>query len=424
VSVDDIDLTDLDAFERGAAWPLFDRLRREAPVHWNPEPAPNAGFWSLTRHADVVRLTRDDQTFSSEVGGANLEELDAEQIEARKSMLETDGARHRALRRLLQNDFTARGLAGFEVFLRGLTRATLDATAGRSGFDFVKQISADFPIRVLARMLDVPDEHTAALIEWGNRMVGNTDPDYADVLADEEASEPYRLLPFRSPAAREVFAYGFELARQRRGGDGTDLVSRLVNQVPEDGRPLSERDFRNYFLLLVVAGNETTRHAISHTMKALLDHPDQVALLRAEPDRIAGAVEEFLRWSSPVYHFRRTATRDIEIHGRTIRAGDKVVAWFAAANRDEAVFTDPYRFDVTRTRVDHVTFGKGGPHFCLGNQLARMEIRIMFEELIPRLSDRLRATGPVTRMRSNFINGIKTFPVAVADDAHQRGEAA
>jgi cytochrome P450 len=415
-----IDLADLDVFERGVAWPLFDRLRREAPVHWNPQPAPQAGFWSLTRHADVVAMLRDDETFSSEVGGANLEELDAEQIEARKSMLETDGARHRALRRLLLNEFTARRLAGYEAFLRGLTRHTVDAAAALPAFDFVKQISADFPIRVLARMLDVPEEHTDRLIAWGNRMVGNTDPDYADVLADDEASERYRLLPFRSPAALEVFRYGFELAAQRRGGDGSDLVSRLVNQMPPDGLPLSERDFRNYFLLLVVAGNETTRHAISHTMQALLDNPDQLALLRAEPHRIAGAVEEFLRWASPVYHFRRTATRDVDLHGRTIRAGDKVVAWFASANRDEAVFDDPYRFDVTRTRVDHVTFGKGGPHFCLGSQLARLEIRIMFEELIPRLP--VRAAGPITRMRSNFINGIKTFPVIA--EADQRGEAA
>jgi cytochrome P450 len=419
VPAGEIDLTDLDVFERGAVWPLFDRLRREAPVHWNPEPGRGAGFWSLTRHADVVRLTRDDQTFSSEVGGANLEELDADQIEARKSMLETDGARHRALRRLLQNEFTARRLAGYEAFLRGLTRRTVDAAAALPAFDFVRQVSADFPIRVLARMLDVPEEHTDRLIAWGNRMVGNTDPDYADVLADDEASERYRLLPFRSPAALEVFQYGFELATQRRGGDGTDLVSRLVNQVPEDGLPLSERDFRNYFLLLVVAGNETTRHAISHAMKALLDHPEQLARLRAEPHLVAGAVEEFLRWASPVYHFRRTATRDVELHGRTIRAGDKVVAWFAAANRDEAVFDDPYRFDVTRIRVDHVTFG-GGPHFCLGSQLARLEIRIMFEELIPNLSPRI--TGPVTRMRSNFINGIKTFPVTL--DAYHTGEAA
>jgi cytochrome P450 len=244
-------------------------------------------------------------------------------------------------------------------------------------------------------------------------MVGNSDPDYADVLADSEESEEFRLLPFRSPAALEVFEYGVQLAAERKGGDGIDLVSTLVNQMPEDGVPMSDRDFRNYFLLIVIAGNETTRHAISHTMKALIDNPDQLALLQAEPELIPGAVEEFLRWASPVYHFRRTATRDVEMHGRTIREGDKVVAWFASGNRDPRVFDDPYQFDVTRTRVDHVTFGKGGPHFCLGNQLARLEIRLMFEELIPRIPSGMQLTGDVKLVRSNFVNGIKKFPVSV-----------
>jgi cytochrome P450 len=408
------DLTDLDVFESGNAWPLFDDLRENEPLHWNDEASPNHGFWSVTRHADIVNVTRDEESFSSEVGGANLEELDDEQIEVRKSMLETDGTRHWALRRLLQNQFTPRGLAGYEVFLRGLTRSTVDKALAKGDFDFVKEVSADFPIQVLAQMLGVPEERTDQLIEWGNRMVGNSDPDYADVLADSEESEEFRLLPFRSPAALEVFDYGFELAAQRQGGDGTDLVSKLVNQMPEDGIPMSERDFRNYFLLIVIAGNETTRHAISHTMKALIDNPDQLALLQAEPERIPGAVEEFLRWASPVYHFRRTATRDVEMYGRTINEGDKVVAWFASGNRDPRVFDDPYRFDVTRKRVDHVTFGKGGPHFCLGNQLARLEIKLMFEELIPRIPNGMQLTGDVKLVRSNFINGIKKFPVSVA----------
>ncbi len=424
VHAGDVDLCDLDAFEAGRAWELLDVLREHEPVHWNEEPAPNSGFWSITRHADIVRVTRDEATFSSELGGANLEELDAEQLEVRQSMLETDGIRHAALRRLTQREFTARSLTGFEAFLRGLTRCTVDAALARGAFDFVHEVSADFPIRVLARLLDVPEADAPQLIEWGNRMVGNSDPDYADVLADSPESEQYRLLPFRSPAAVEVFEYGFELARQRRGADGRDLVSTLVNAVPEDGVPLSERDFRNYFLLLVVAGNETTRHAISSSMAALLDHPDQLALLQERPELVPGAVEEFLRWATPVYHFRRTATRDVEMRGRTIRAGDKVVVWFASGNRDPAVFADPYRFDVTRTRVDHLAFGKGGPHFCLGNQLARLELRIMFEELVPRLRAPLARTGPLTRVRSNFVNGIKAFPVAVPSSVPTPGDTA
>jgi cytochrome P450 len=259
----------------------------------------------------------------------------------------------------------------------------------------------------------VPEGDTGQLIDWGNEMVGNTDPDYTKYLADSPESEQFKHLPFRSPTTQEVFEYGRELARQRKGGDGTDLISILANRTPEDGQPLSATDFDNYFLLLVIAGNETTRHAISQTMLALIEHADQFKLLQERPELIPAAVEEFLRWASPVYHFRRTATRDVELGGKQIKEGDKVVMWFASGNRDDAVFDDPYRFDVTRSNaMDHVTFGKGSPHLCLGNMLARMEIRLMFAELIPRLRS-IELNGEVTRIRSNFVNGIKKFPVRV-----------
>ena len=405
-------LADLDLFEAGPPWAVFDELRANDPLHWSEEPAPNSGFWSLTRYHDIVEVLRDTETFSSERGAVNLEELDEEQLEARKSMLETDGTRHRALRRLTQGEFTVRAVAGYETFLRGLTASTLDAAFAQGEFDFVDEVAADFPIRVLARILDVPDTDTPKLIEWGNRMIGNTDPEHADVLLHSAESDQYRLLPFRSPAALEVWAYGDELARQRKGRDGTDVVSKLVNTTPEDGIELSERDFHAYFLLLVVAGNETTRHAISHTMAHLIEFPEQFALLKQQPELIPWAVEEFLRMASPVYHFRRTATRDVELHGKTIRAGDKVVLWFGAGNRDPEVFDDPYRMDVQRNPNEHMAFGRGGPHMCLGNSLARLEIRIMFEDLISRV-DSVEQLGAIDRLRSNFVNGIKRFPVRV-----------
>lgn len=410
------DLADLGNFAQGPPWAMFDALRRDEPVHWNPE-ADGSGFWSITRHADIVAIGRDPATFTSELF-TNLEEIDDPlRRELRRSMLETDGPRHRALRKLLQRDFSPRQVnRRFEQFLRGLTRQTLDAALVKGEFDFVREVSADFPIRVLARMLDVPDEDTPKLIDWGNRIIGNTDPDYTDVLLNSPESLKYQDLPFRSPASLEVFAYGDALAAGRRGGSGDDLVSKLVNQLPEDGLPLSPEHFHNYFLLLVVAGNETTRHAISHTMHALIDHPDQLDLLRTQPALIAGAVEEFLRWSTPVYHFRRTATRDVTLHGRTIREGDKVVLWYASGNRDEEVFAQPYSFDVTRPVVDQMAFG-GGVHYCLGASLARLELRVMFEELIPRLAA-IELTGDVTRVRSNFVNGIKRLPVRVSG---QRG---
>ncbi|MFI9027949.1 cytochrome P450 [Streptomyces sp. NPDC053560] len=410
--LDEVNLADLDNFTDGVTpWRMFHTLRHEDPVHWQPEEAPNSGFWSVTRHEDIARVDRDAETFTS-TKFVNLEEVDEDQIRKRASILELDGVRHRAMRRLLQRQFGAGVINQYADFLRGLTARTLDAALTKGSFDFVREVSADFPINVLARLLDVPPEDNQQLIDWGNRIIGNTDPDYADVLLESEESERYRDLPFRSPASLEVFAYGRELARQRRGGDGTDLVSRLVNQTPRDGVPLSAQDFDNYFLLLVVAGNETTRHSITHAVLALINNPDQLDRLRQDPSLIPTAVEEFLRWASPVYHFRRTATRDVELGGKHIKEGDKVVMWYASGNRDEEVFGNPYDFDVTRQHNDHVTFGKGSPHLCLGNLLARTEMRIMFEELIPRLAD-IRVTGEIPRVRSNFVNGIKKLPVEV-----------
>lgn len=391
---------------------MFDTLRTEDPVHWTPEAPPNSGFWAVTKYSDIDAVDRDSETFTS-TKYVNLEEVDDDLMDLRRSMLETDGLRHRALRKLIQREFSQGPLTRkYEEFLRGLTKVTVDNALQNSEFDFVEKVSADFPINVLVRLLDVPVSDTGMLINWGNQMVANTDPDYTDHLITDPDSDQYRHLPFRSPAALEVFEYGRELAQRRKGGDGTDLISILVNRTPEDGEPLSASDFDNYFLLLVIAGNETTRHAISQSMLALIENQDQLKLLQEQPELIPSAVEEFLRWASPVYHFRRTATRDVELGGKQIKTDDKVVMWFASGNRDEAVFADPYRFDVTRTNIDHVTFGKGSPHVCLGNALARMEIRLMFTELIPRLAS-IELNGEVTRVRSNFINGIKKFPVRV-----------
>ncbi|MFM7462925.1 MAG: cytochrome P450 [Actinomycetota bacterium] len=404
-------LADLDLFESGAPWMVFNGLRQQEPLHWSEEPAPNHGFWSLTRYHDIVSVLRDPATFTSE-RFTNLEEVDADQEEARRSLLETDGSRHRALRRLLQGQFTPAAVAHYETFLRGLTATTLDNAFAQGEFDFVRDVAADFPINVLARLLDVPATDNRQLIEWGNRMIGFDDPEHADILISDPDSERYRLVPFRSPAALEVFAYGDGLAKERRGKNGKDLVSVLVNGEMSDGIPLTERDFHTNFLLLVVAGNETTRHTITHTMINLINHPDQLARLQEDPDLIPWAVEEFLRFASPVYHFRRTATKDAEIHGKTVKKGEKVVTWFASGNRDEAIFENPDKFDVTRNPNEHMTFGRGGPHMCLGNALARIELRVMFEDLIGRI-DSMEVTGPVDYLRSNFVHGIKRMPVKV-----------
>jgi cytochrome P450 len=406
-----VSLADLDLFANGAPWDVFKQLRNEAPMHWNEEEAPQSGFYSVTRYHDIVKVLRDPATFTSE-RFTNLEEVDAEQEEARRSLLETDGTRHRALRRILQGEFTPQAVAKYETFLRGLTATTLDKAFAKGTFDFVEEVAADFPINVLVRLLDVPMEDAGQLIDWGNRMIGFDDPEHADVLINSAESEKYRLVPFKSPAALELFEYGDALAKERKGKGGNDLISRLVNTEPSDGIPLSERDFHTNFLLLVVAGNETTRHTISHTMRNLIQNPDQLAYLQENPDKIEWAVEEFLRFASPVYHFRRTATKDVDFNGVQIKAGQKVVPWFASGNRDENVFENPDKMDVTRNPNEHMTFGRGGPHMCLGNALARIELRVMFEELIRRV-DKVEQVGEIDYLRSNFVHGIKRFQVKV-----------
>jgi len=410
-SASSINLADLDLFAHGAPWAAFKELREKSPIQWCEEDAPNKGFWSVTRYHDIVKVLRDPETFTSE-RFTNLEEVDAEQEEARRSLLETDGTRHRALRRLLQGQFTPQAVAVYETFLRGLTATTLDNALAKGTFDFVSEVAADFPIQVLAKLLDVPESDTGKLIDWGNRMIGFDDPEHADVLISDPDSEKYRLVPFRSPAALELFAYGDGLARERAGKDGKDLVSVLVNQPMSDGIPLTERDFHTNFLLLVVAGNETTRHTISHTFNNLLQNPSQLELLQENPELIPWAVEEFLRFASPVYHFRRTATKDVELNGQMIKAGDKVVTWFASGNRDEAVFEKADVMDVLRNPNEHMTFGRGGPHMCLGNALARIELRVMFEDLIGRISSAKRV-GEIDFLRSNFVHGIKRMPVEI-----------
>ncbi|MFN8157518.1 MAG: cytochrome P450 [Candidatus Nanopelagicales bacterium] len=410
IPLDQVDLADLGAFERNEAWGMFETLRAEDPVHWTEEHDGGSGFWAITRYEDIEAIDKDSETFTS-TKFTNLEEPPEEYQELRRSILESDGPRHQALRKLLMRDFSAAQLRRYEDFLRGLAAVTVETALQQEEMDFVDAIAADYPIAVLARLLDTPEDMTPQLIEWGNSIVGFSDPEYAAVLVNSEEAQQYRHLPFSSPVSLEIFEYGRELAAERKGGDGEDLVSKLVNRIPDDGIPLSPEHYDNYFLLLVVAGNETTRQAISHSMKALIDNPDQMQWLLDNPDKYQTAIEELIRWASPVYHFRRTATRDVELRGKQIKAGDKVVMWFASGNRDEAKFDDPWTLKLDRHPNDHMTFGKG-PHTCMGANLARFEMRIMFETLLPRIAE-IQQTGDIVRLRSNFVNGVKKFPIRI-----------
>jgi cytochrome P450 len=411
LGADELDLVDPDRYAEEIPFEVFDRLRREAPVVWHPERPPNHGFWAITRYDDLTRVHMDWETFSSEVGAVSLEELDGEQLAIRKSMLETDPPRHTELRRVCSKRFSARGVGQYEDWIREVADGVLDrALASDEPFDFVTHISRELPIRFLCSIFTVPQEDAPDLIVWGDQMISNQDPDMAAVVVDREDTEAYRHLPFRSPTALEVFAYADRQRALREAEPSDDVIGALALAQAEG--VMDDHAFHNYFALLLIAGNETTRHTISSGMQALIEHPDQLRLLQAEPDRIAVAVEEILRWATPVLHFRRTATRDVEMRGRSVRAGDKVVTWYISANRDEEMFPDPYRFDVTRSPNEHVTFGPGGPHFCLGAHLARLETKILFEELLPRIGS-IEPAGQAKRIRSNFVNGLKSMPVRI-----------
>jgi cytochrome P450 len=410
-TLDRIDLVNPDNYVERVPFEWFDRLRQEAPVSWHDEPAPNKGFWAVTRYDDLTRVHMDWETYSSQLGAVALEELDDEQLEVRKTMLEIDPPRHTELRKICSKLFSARGVGKYEDFIREVATGVLDRALPKGELDFVSEISRELPIRFLCSIFTVPQEDAPQLIGWGDRMIANQDPEISDAVPDMVDTEAYRLLPFRSPAAYEVWAYA-DRQKELRQKEPTDDVISALTVAQSEGR-LNPDEYHNYFSLLMIAGNETTRHTITAGMLALIEHPDQLELLRDDPSLISTATEEILRWATPVLHFRRTATRDTELRGQEIKAGDKVVTWYVSANRDESMFPDPYRFDVTRKPNDHVTFGPGGPHFCLGAHLARLETRILFQELIPRLAS-IELAGPVERIRSNFVNGIKRMKVRVA----------
>src|SRR5947209_4156492 len=410
LTLDDVYL-DNDAFAERVPHETFKLLRDEAPVHWY-DWEHGRGFWCITRYDDVVAVMKDWRTFSSETGATALEDLDPDQIEARKSMLDTDPPKHSSLRAIVNKGFTPRAVAAYEDLLRTLTRQILDESLPKGEFDFVEEVAKQLPIQVLCRILGVPLEDDEQLIEWGDKMIGNTDPDLGGLHPASPESAKYRLYPFRSPFAMEVFNYGHRIAAERRKDPRDDLVSKLVMWEDEDGNRLTEREFDTMFLLLVVAGNETTRQSIAHGMQVLMENPQVIDRLREDPELMTTATEEIMRWASPVIHFRRTATSDVEMHGAQIRQGDKVVVWLISGNYDERQFPDPLTFDVTRKPNNQLTFGRGGPHFCLGTHLARPETRIISEELRSRLTT-VEPTGPARRMHSNFTNAYKSMPVRV-----------
>jgi cholest-4-en-3-one 26-monooxygenase len=396
----DIDLTDLDTFVAGVPHDQFDVIRREQPVFFHAE-TEGAGFWCITRYDHLHAVSHEWPVFSSEWGITLHEAMTDEQLEEqRMMMLMMDPPKHTKLRLLVNKGFTPRMIGSLHDDIRSITRKIVDDIADRGECDFVVDVAAELPLQVIAEMMGVPQADRHRVFDWSNRMIGSEDPEYK--VSDEIAME----------AATEMFAYANDLAAEKRANPGDDIISVLL-QAEVEGERLSDLEFDLFFELLAVAGNETTRNLISHGMLALMENPDQRRQLLADPSLLPGAVDEMLRYASPVMYMRRTARADFELDDQKIREGDKVALWYIAANHDPAVFDDPHRFDITRNAAEHEAFGGGGPHFCLGTHLAKLEIKVMFEELLARIPD-MELAGPVERLRSNFINGIKHMPVRFA----------
>jgi len=384
----------------------FATLRRERPISFHQEPevpglGRGPGFWSLTRHADVLEASRNGQLFSSARGGVNMVDQPDFFAELFGSMIVMDDPRHARLRRIVSSGFTPTQLRNVMTGVERAAVEIVDAIVDRGRCDLVNDIAAMLPLKIICDMMGIPASEYRYVFDRTNVILGATDPEYVADLT--------QAIPAILQAGQELATVAEDLAAFREKQPTDDLTSALI-RAEIDGERLTKQEIGSFFVLLTVAGNETTRNAISHGVKALSDHPEQRRRWMDDFETVAPtAVEEIVRWATPVIHFRRTATADTTIAGQPIRAGEKVIMWYCSANRDEAVFDAPARFDVTRTPNDHVGFGGPGPHFCLGAQLARREITVMFRELFRRLPD-LEVVGEPAYLASNFINGIKRLP--------------
>jgi cytochrome P450 len=384
-------------------------LRREAPVKFFPEiPLANfpvgPGYWALTKHDDIWHVSRNPELFCSGKG-SNIADLTVELNEFFGSMISMDDPKHVRLRTIVSKGFTPKEITRIEEYVKNKAKSIVDKVLAKYGpneeFDFVDNIAAPFPLQIICEMMGIPESDERQILDWTNVILGAGDPDFGGTLEN--------LIN----VALEMFAYAQALGEARLANPTDDLTSVMMHSIV-DGDRMSSQEFGSFFILLVVAGNETTRNAISHGLLQLTEHPDQKAAWYGDfESKTKGAVEEIVRWASPVIHFRRTATRDTEIRGVKIKAGEKVVMWYNSGNRDEEIYENPHQFNIARTLAPaQVGFGAGGPHFCLGANLARREIAVMFDEIRRRLPN-LVVTGEPAYLQSNFINGIKRMPCRI-----------
>ncbi len=401
--LDGIDLTDASVWERAAPHDWLDRLRSEDPVHWHAE-ADGPGFWALTRHADVRTVSSSPSAFSSYVGGPlRLDPPDGGLDQVRMIIIGMDPPEHREFRNIVAKAFTPRMIGQLESSLRLETARVIGDLRDRNSCEFVTDVAAQIPMWSISELMGVPESDRHRLYELSHALIDDQDPEVAPT--PETSME----------ASIEIFGYATEMAARERANPSGSLTSVLL-EAEVDGRKLTDMEYTLFFMFLIVAGNETTRTASSHGLITLLQHPDQLRRLVSDPSLMPSAVEEILRWQPPIHHFRRTATADVELGGQQITAGDKVLMWYAGSNRDPAVFDDPHTFRIDRSPNPQQSFGIG-EHFCLGANLARLSLRLLFTELFEQIEN-VEMVAPPRRLHSNLINGIKELQIGY--DVRQR----
>lgn len=389
----EFDLTDAERFVAGVPHDAFTWLRQNAPVYWHEE-AEGTGFWVFTKYDDLCYASKNPQLFSSYRGGTNIEDYPKQDLSMiRLMMVNMDPPQHGKYRKLVRRGFTPKMVSRLEPKIRQTAKELVDRIAAKGECEFITEIAGELPLLVIADLMGIPQEDRHQIFNWTNTLIGFSDPEFS-VTFDEVKG-----------AAAQMWGYANTLASRREDQDPDGSIVSLLMSADVDGAGLSVMEFDAFFLLLAVAGNETTRNLVAGAMQALIENPDQRQKLLDDPSLIPTAVEEFLRWVTPVMYFRRTATQDMEVRGVSIKENDKIAMYHSSANRDEDYFDNPQVFDVTRDPNPHVAFGVG-EHFCLGASLARLEIVAIFEELLSRLPD-MELAAPPRRLQSNFINGIK-----------------
>ena len=403
------DLSSHDTFEQGAPHNTFKRLRDEDPVSWT-DYADGENYWSITRHADMMEMNRNTSVFSS-ARGIRMEDQSYEEYLARRTFQETDAPEHMRTRIKVAKAFSKPVIAKFDEEIGLLCDEILEEALSVDSFDATKTIARELPMRMLGRILGLPEKDLPWLVEKGDALIANTDPDFTDHVLDKMKTDEFRMMPFNSPAGAELFLYAKDLMKQKEAAGDTEGVLHMILQPDKDGNTITEEEFRNFFCLLVAAGNDTTRYSIAAGIQAMCHQPELLAQMQTG-DIWSTAPDEIIRWATPALYFRRTAMQDYEAHGKTIREGDKVLFWWSSGNRDERAFDAPMRVNLARENNRHVSFGQGGPHVCLGMWLARLEVRVLFQKLAKRLSH-IEADGEHKFLRSNFVGGIKSLPVRI-----------